>query len=121
VVLQIHCFSQFAQSQAIGSGLQFTSNIQRLTFLWQVVNLQDPVSQLFELPSHGSRLLWQPTTFYGSFLPAEILIFDPLILTCSYRKERTTVVDPFSDWLTNPCHHVLKVTWKIIILSDHRK
>jgi hypothetical protein len=62
-----------------------------------VVNLQDPVSELFELPSHGSLLLWQLMTSYGSFLPDEILKFDPLISTCFYQeKERTIVVDPFS-------------------------
>jgi hypothetical protein len=106
-------------ASATGSSLWFISSTKWLTFLWQEVNLHDPVSQLFELPFHGSHLLRQSITFYGSFPPAEILKFDLVILSCFYWKERMTVVGPFSDWLTNPFHHFLRETWKIIILSDH--
>lgn len=98
------------------SWLQLTSNTQCLTSLWQVANLQDLASELFEPPSHGSLLSWQLMTFYGSFLPGEILKFGPSISTCFYQeKERTTVAHPSSDWLTYPYHHFLKETWKIII------
>lgn len=106
---------QPALSQATAR-LQLTSNTQCLTSLWQVANLQDLASELFEPPSHGSLLSWQLMTFYGSFLPGEILKFDPSISTCFYQeKERTTAAHPSSDWLTYPYHHFLKETWKIII------